>query len=222
MVPITLASRSSRRVAGLLMAAGAVLGPTSGAYADGRTANGAPHGPAGSPPAVAGAAAPVTQVAALVAVRAAAHDSPAAWPSRSGGPSPSESASRTQGASVGPSRDNSPLAGRQAGEGRTRPGRSLSPLELTRSEAALEKEEPVRDAGPVTDTDIDTDSDTGEVPAVTSPPSASPQPGRTGRQALDRPSAHEVQQVQQVSLGTGIALIGLGLGFLGFRMRRTN
>jgi hypothetical protein len=29
-----------------------------------------------------------------------------------------------------------------------------------------------------------------------------------------------VRQVKQVSLGAGIALIGLGLGFLAFRLRR--
>ncbi|MFD0340901.1 hypothetical protein ACFVH0_19835 [Streptomyces sp. NPDC127117] len=39
------------------------------------------------------------------------------------------------------------------------------------------------------------------------------------QQALDTPF---VRQVKQVSLGAGIALIGMGLGFLAFRMRRAD
>ncbi|MFI5630416.1 hypothetical protein ACIA8E_13715 [Streptomyces sp. NPDC051664] len=49
--------------------------------------------------------------------------------------------------------------------------------------------------------------------------SGSPVPGRFAPQGLEQPAA---RQVQLVSLGTGIALIGLGLGFLGLRLRRTN
>ncbi|WP_392671622.1 hypothetical protein [Streptomyces sp. LN785] len=55
-------------------------------------------------------------------------------------------------------------------------------------------------------------------PAATPRPSDSPPEGRSAPQALDTPAA---RQVQMVSLGAGIALIGLGLGFLGLRMRRT-
>ncbi|MFJ7942877.1 hypothetical protein ACIQ6K_04260 [Streptomyces sp. NPDC096354] len=44
-------------------------------------------------------------------------------------------------------------------------------------------------------------------------------PGRLAPQGLEQPAA---RQVQLVSLGAGIALIGLGLGFLGLRLRRTN
>ncbi|MGW1553556.1 hypothetical protein [Streptomyces sp. NPDC002346] len=56
------------------------------------------------------------------------------------------------------------------------------------------------------------------VPAVTPAVSDSPPEGRLAPQALDTPA---VRRVQTVSLGAGIALVGLGLGFLGFRMRRT-
>ncbi|MFD4030508.1 hypothetical protein ACFWVP_08210 [Streptomyces sp. NPDC058637] len=99
------------------------------------------------------------------------------------------------------------MAGRLAGEGRARPGRSLSPAELADSEASADEVPP--------------GTDPGEVPAFTPPPDAFPRPGRTARQrqALDEPA---VRQVQQVSLGSGIALVGLGLGFLAFRMRRVN
>jgi hypothetical protein len=106
-----------------------------------------------------------------------------------------------------PSAEESPLAGRQAGEGRARPGRSLSPLELARSEAAADEAPP--------------EVDPGAIPTFTPPPSAFPEPGTTARQrqALDEPV---VRQVRDVSLGTGIALVGLGLAFLAFRMRRAD
>ncbi|MFD9499533.1 hypothetical protein [Streptomyces sp. NPDC060035] len=97
------------------------------------------------------------------------------------------------------------MAGRQAGEGRARPGRSLSPMELADASASADEVPP--------------EADPGEVPAATPPPDAFPEPGRATRQALDEPV---VRQVQQVSLGAGIALVGLGLGFLAFRLRRAN
>jgi hypothetical protein len=58
-----------------------------------------------------------------------------------------------------------------------------------------------------------------DLPVSTPPPSAFTDPGQRAGQALD---AGAVQRVQQISLGTGIALVGLGLGFLAFRIRRTN
>ncbi|MGP3637371.1 hypothetical protein ACTU45_29190, partial [Streptomyces sp. 24-1644] len=111
--------------------------------------------------------------------------------------------------SAGPSAsaERSPLAGRPAGEGRVRPGRSLSPLELARADALLEEEEP------------EPEPDIGEVPPAEVTPSASTRPGRPAPQAMDGPA---VRQVQEVSLGAGIALVGLGLGFLAFRMRRVH
>ncbi|MDF6043666.1 hypothetical protein LRD69_16315 [Streptomyces sp. JH14] len=57
------------------------------------------------------------------------------------------------------------------------------------------------------------------VPRSTTGSDDSPKSGRAAPRALDRPGAH---QMQQVSLGIGIALVGLGLGFLGLRIRRTN
>ncbi|WP_327116912.1 hypothetical protein OG206_17065 [Streptomyces sp. NBC_01341] len=106
----------------------------------------------------------------------------------------------------GPSAEESPLAGRQAGEGRARPGRSLSPVEIADSEAAADEMPP--------------DSDPAGVPEFTPPPDAFPKPGETARQkrALD---VAAVRQVRDVSLGSGIALVGMGLAFLAFRIRRT-
>ncbi|MFI8003831.1 hypothetical protein [Streptomyces sp. NPDC086010] len=105
------------------------------------------------------------------------------------------------------SAEESPLAGRQAGEGRARPGRSLSPVEIADSEAAADEMPP--------------DSDPAGVPEFTPPPDAFPEPGETARQkrALD---VAAVRQVRDVSLGSGIALVGLGLAFLALRIRRTS
>ncbi|MFJ6515758.1 MULTISPECIES: hypothetical protein [Streptomyces] len=104
-----------------------------------------------------------------------------------------------------------PLAGREAGAGKARPGRSLSPLELARAEEPVEEE-------PSEETDEGL-ADPVDLPVSTPPPDAFTDPGQRSGQALD---AAAVQRVQQVSLGTGIALVGLGLGFLAFRMRRAN
>ncbi|MER8267083.1 hypothetical protein ACIQUZ_21465 [Streptomyces griseus] len=101
-----------------------------------------------------------------------------------------------------------PLAGREAGAGRARPGRSLTPLEQARAERPAPEDEP--DADLVEPVDL---------PVSTPPPSAFTDPGARSGQALD---AASVRRVQQVSLGLGIALVGLGLGFLAFRMRRAN
>ncbi|MDG9682741.1 hypothetical protein QC334_08295 [Streptomyces sp. DH18] len=119
-----------------------------------------------------------------------------------------DSASSSPSASPHVSGSTAPLAGREAGAGKARPGRSLSPLELARAEEPVEENEP--DA---------TLADPVDLPVSTPPPSAFTDPGPRSGQALD---AASVRRVQQVSLGTGIALVGLGLGFLAFRMRRAN
>lgn len=102
----------------------------------------------------------------------------------------------------------SPLAGREAGEGRLRPGRQLSPQELAHADNTFQ-----RSASPSATTDPE--------PVPAAPPAASTSPGADGLspQALDAPT---VRRVKQVSLGAGIALIGMGLGFLAFRMRRAD
>ena len=94
-----------------------------------------------------------------------------------------------------------------------RPGRSLSPREIAPSQAAPEQDEP----------DI---PDPVETPAATAtpPPEASPVPESSAPQQPDRQALDgtAVGHVRQMSLGAGIALVGLGLGFLGLRMRRPN
>ncbi|MFF2007659.1 hypothetical protein ACFVWY_01105 [Streptomyces sp. NPDC058195] len=97
-----------------------------------------------------------------------------------------------------------PLAGREAGAGRPRPGRQLSPEELAHADSLFDQPS----ARP-------TASTPGTPPAASALPGTEPYP----RQAMDPATAH---QVKQVSLGGGIALIGLGLGFLAYRMRRVD
>lgn len=63
-----------------------------------------------------------------------------------------------------PTLTKKPLAGRQAAEGRARPGRSLSPMEVADSEAAADEMPP--------------EPDPAKVPAFTPPPEAFPSPGR--------------------------------------------
>ncbi|CAM5343500.1 putative protein OS=Streptomyces microflavus OX=1919 GN=HUT09_16800 PE=4 SV=1 [Streptomyces microflavus] len=120
----------------------------------------------------------------------------------SASPSPSRSAS------VEVSGSTAPLAGREAGAGKVRPGRSLTPLELARAETPDEPEPP----------DEPEQSAVG-LPESTVPPEEFSETGAQATRALD---AAAVRQVQQVSLGTGIALVGLGLAFLAFRLRRVN
>ncbi|MFJ1824723.1 hypothetical protein ACIOG9_08375, partial [Streptomyces sp. NPDC088178] len=101
-----------------------------------------------------------------------------------------------------------PLAGREAGEGRPRPGRPLAPWDLAHADSSPDG----ADTRPAA-------SDPGPAPGVTPAANTSPAAGRLAPQALDGPV---VRQVRHVSLGAGIALIGLGLGFLALRMRRSN
>ncbi len=226
-----------------MAAAGAALGPPGG------SAHGAspPDGPSRavtppgtpSPTATAPAATPSSPAGVRPAPSGSASPSalPSALPLPSGvpvsgapgiGPAPSSPATTGHGAQApaGPDADvpdsassspsaspdvsgsTAPLAGREAGAGKARPGRSLSPLELARAEEPVEEEEPEA-----------TLADPVDLPVSTPPPGAFTDPGPRSGQALD---AASLRRVQQVSLGTGIGLVGLGLGFLAFRMRRAN
>ncbi|WP_444971164.1 hypothetical protein [Streptomyces sp. SAI-25] len=126
-------------------------------------------------------------------------------PAGDGSPSPSRSAS------VEVSGSTAPLAGREAGAGKARPGRSLTPLELAQAEGRAEQE-------PAAEAD-EPDTAPAGLQDFTPPPDAFTDPAARAARALD---AAAVRQVQQVSLGTGIALVGLGLAFLAFRLRRVN
>ncbi|MFH8665098.1 MULTISPECIES: hypothetical protein [Streptomyces] len=243
MAPGLPAAWVSRCAVCLMAAAGAALGPPGG------SAHGAspPDGPSRavtppgtpSPTATAPAATPSSPAGVRPAPSGSASPSalPSALPLPSGvpvsgapgiGPAPSSPATTGHGAQApaGPDADvpdsassspsaspdvsgsTAPLAGREAGAGKARPGRSLSPLELARAEEPVEEEEPEA-----------TLADPVDLPVSTPPPGAFTDPGPRSGQALD---AASLRRVQQVSLGTGIGLVGLGLGFLAFRMRRAN
>ncbi len=227
-----------------MAAAGAALGPLGGS-AHGSSAPDGPSltasapgavspasaAPATPPPAPSGSASPSALPSALPVPPSSGV--PASGASGSGGApsSPSSPAATGHGAQApaGPEAEDdapessspsaspevsgstAPLAGREAGAGKARPGRSLSPLELARAEDPVEEVPPEE-----TDEGL---ADPVDLPVSTPPPDAFSDPGQRSGQALD---AAAVQRVQQVSLGTGIALVGLGLGFLAFRMRRTN
>lgn len=226
-----------------MAAAGAALGPLGGSAhgspaPEGPSRTATTSAPGTSTPAATASADPARPAAPRPVRSGSASPSalPSALPLSSGvpvpgapgtGPAPSSPAATGQGAQApaGPGADSpdsasspsaspdvsgstAPLAGREAGAGKARPGRSLSPLELTRAEEQVPEDEP--------DTDL---VDPVDLPVSTPPPSAFTDPGPRSGQALD---AASVRRVQQVSLGTGIALVGLGLGFLAFRMRRVN
>ncbi|MFF8500477.1 hypothetical protein ACF07L_07435 [Streptomyces anulatus] len=243
MAPGLPAAWASRCAVCLMAAAGAALGPPGGsahgtsppdspshAVTPPGTPSPAPTAPAAtpSPPAEArpegtGSASPSALPSAVplpsgVPVSGAPGTGPApSSPATTGrgaqapagpGADASDSASSSPSASPDVSGSTAPLAGREAGAGKARPGRSLSPLELARAEEPVEEDEPEA-----------TLADPVDLPVSTPPPSAFTDPGLRSGQALD---AASVRRVQQVSLGTGIALVGLGLGFLAFRMRRAN
>ncbi|MEU3703296.1 hypothetical protein AB0E82_13485 [Streptomyces anulatus] len=241
MAPGLQAAWVSRCAVCLMAAAGAALGPPGGSAHGASPPAGPPRAvtPPGTPSPAATAAAPSSPAGARPAPSGSASPSalPSALPLPSGvpvsgapgtGPAPSSPATAGHGAQApaGPDADapdsassspsaspdvsgsTAPLAGREAGAGKARPGRSLSPLELARAEEPVEEDEPEA-----------TLADPVDLPVSTPPPSAFTDPGPRSGQALD---AASVRRVQQVSLGTGIALVGLGLGFLAFRMRRAN
>ncbi|MFE6915806.1 hypothetical protein [Streptomyces rubiginosohelvolus] len=247
MAPGLPAAWPSRCAVCLLAAAGAALGPSAGSAHGSSAPDGPPSvtatAPGTSSPAATASAAPSSPASPPSAPSGSASPSalPSALPLPSGvpasgasgtGPAPSSPAATGNGAqtpggagsgadapepssspSASPdvSGSTAPLAGREAGAGKARPGRSLSPMELARAGDPVEEDPPEE-----TDEGI---ADPVDLPVSTPPPDAFSDPGQRSGQALD---AADVRRVQEVSLGTGIALVGLGLGFLAFRMRRAN
>ncbi|MFF8962199.1 hypothetical protein ACF1BK_05500 [Streptomyces globisporus] len=243
MAPGLPAAWPSRCAVCLLAAAGAALGPSAGS-AHGSSA---PDGPPSVTATAPGTSSPTASAAPSSPPAPSGSTSPSALPSAlplpsgvpasgtSGtGPAPSSPAATGNGAQTpggagsGPgaeapepssspsaspdvSGSTAPLAGREAGAGKARPGRSLSPMELARAGDPVEEDPPEQ-----ADEGI---ADPVDLPVSTPPPDAFSDPGQRSGQALD---AAAVRRVQEVSLGTGIALVGLGLGFLAFRMRRAN
>ncbi|MFJ2705992.1 hypothetical protein ACIO3R_22675 [Streptomyces sp. NPDC087428] len=226
-----LSSRPSRCVACLVLTAAATLGAVTGgeAAAGPRTAASAepsahPPGPSGSPAGPPSGVTPSATPTVPPSAGPSTTDGPGATAGPSATPAPpapppsahagsSSDASGSPSPSDGPPRPGdgqSPLAGLLTGEGRQRPGRQLTPQEIARADDAAESD---------ADDEESTATGPAAVPAVTPDASTSPETGRLARQALDGPA---VRQVQEMSLGVGISLVGLGVGFLALRMRRTD
>ncbi|WP_328398684.1 hypothetical protein OHS70_17890 [Streptomyces sp. NBC_00390] len=105
------------------------------------------------------------------------------------------------------------LAGRQAAEGRQRPGREIPPTPSPPESLAPEDTRPEEDAGRERE-------DPGEVAGTWVPAPTSTSPAAARHQAPQGTTAPVGQQISPLSLGAGMALMGLGIGFLGLRLRR--
>ncbi|MCZ7459144.1 hypothetical protein [Streptomyces sp. WMMC940] len=129
------------------------------------------------------------------------------------------------------------LAGRQAGEGRPRPGRTSAPspgastpsgpphdahdgvFEHGRDEEAATEE----DTTPQDENENDAEDESHAVPDSSSP--SEPTPTDASPAAAGRSHPHPVsqpleRQIPALTLGAGCALMGLGLGYMGLRLRR--
>lgn len=113
------------------------------------------------------------------------------------------------------------LAGRPAGEGRERPGRPTGP------EVSRPGDPPSADASAPSGTRSSEPSETRSpsAPATESVAPVVPLPDVPLPDAARRPDPQAVgksseRPVPVLTLGTGITLFGLGLGFLGLRLRR--
>jgi hypothetical protein len=113
------------------------------------------------------------------------------------------------------------LAGRQAGEGRIRPGRPAG-------SGVSRPDDPSTSADAGTGTDVGRSARPGRSPFAKDPqypPDPPVLPGTPPPAAGRKPDAQPLPDpatnpVSVVRLGAGILLIGLGLGFLGVRLRR--
>ncbi|MGW0879201.1 hypothetical protein [Streptomyces sp. NPDC002671] len=147
----------------------------------------------------------------------AAVPSPAAHAHRSASPSASPS---THGPAVQPSR-----AGSRPGEGRMRPGRPDGPAaEVEGDDNSVPHRVPDTDAArPEEPETADPPAGTAGTPTAT-PPDEAQLPPHTVHQGEGQPQAEASEPVLRIlPLGSGLVLIGLGLGltFLGLRIRRS-
>ncbi|MFI2431476.1 hypothetical protein [Streptomyces sp. NPDC018693] len=131
------------------------------------------------------------------------YDGPPAAAAESPKPSASGSASASATATA-PDR-----AGSRPGEGRIRPGRSAPPVDEQAEEEAGGDDDPRDDDG-------DTAALDPTIPATTRSPA-------TGAHSTSRATKPATRVLRIVPLGSGLILIGFGLGlaFLGLRLRRS-
>ncbi|WP_328725769.1 hypothetical protein [Streptomyces sp. NBC_00259] len=131
----------------------------------------------------------------------------------------------------------SSLAGRQAGEGRDRPGRTVAPSPSTTTSPDRRHDDDQDDADDPGDESTREEEGEGEeeareeaqeergdeeaAPTSTAPPSRSPaSPAAVGQGRPHTAAPPLERQVPVLTLGAGCALMGLGLGYMGLRLRR--
>ncbi|GAA4911438.1 hypothetical protein GCM10023237_34410 [Streptomyces coeruleoprunus] len=116
------------------------------------------------------------------------------------------------------------LAGRPAGEGRTRPGRPGIPSLLPSAPPSATVSEAPRTKTATATTDSDPFGTVAEeVPEEDSPAVVPPRRTPSAAAYERGPQAAETfvdRRVPVLTLGVGLAFMGLGIGFLGLRMRR--
>ncbi|MFB7370841.1 hypothetical protein ACFC0D_13480 [Streptomyces sp. NPDC056222] len=116
------------------------------------------------------------------------------------------------------------MAGRPAAEGRERPGRPVPPQESSsspgpeepsRTKTATADESPEEEDGSDDGLEAvpETESTTDTPPPASAPAAAPRLSPRATATTADR-------QIPVLTLGAGLAMVGLGIGFLGVRMRR--
>ncbi|MFG3038735.1 hypothetical protein ACGFYZ_17755 [Streptomyces sp. NPDC048330] len=156
------------------------------------------------------------------------------WPGRPGHPAPAPTGTGSgTGSAPGPAAapDTGPtdapapsgsasLAGRPAGEGRPRPGRS----ETAGESAAAPSPGPSR-TETATDEDLpdaveEEDEGVREEEALVPEAAPASLPATGARMAPEASPTLGDQRIPVLTLGAGLALMGLGIGFLGLRMRR--
>ncbi|MCK8676213.1 hypothetical protein [Streptomyces lichenis] len=143
---------------------------------------------------------------------------PAAPAPVTGSPSASTSPSAAGRGGGGAARPSPSLAGRHAGEGRPRPGRPDPPREEEGREESVRAEsetepEPLRRHRTHGEAVPETESAAVSEPRRTPPAAAYETSTRAAGTTPDR-------QIPVLTLGVGLAMMGLGLGFLGLRIRR--
>ncbi|MFJ9802810.1 hypothetical protein [Streptomyces wuyuanensis] len=124
------------------------------------------------------------------------------------------------------------LAGRQAGEGRLRPGRTAVPSLGTSPSPdrphGHDGHEQGGDGGREPEGDmtphVEDEDEAQAVPAEPSPPDPTPaddaSPAAAGESHPQPVSQPLERQIPVLTLGAGCALMGLGLGYMGLRLRR--
>ncbi|MEV7277063.1 hypothetical protein [Streptomyces sp. NPDC093111] len=173
-----------------------------------------------------GTAPPTAATAATVVPR------PTATGSGSGSGSPSSTASPVpapSGSAAGSDGRPAPngsasLAGHPAGEGREHPGRPPEPSSPAATSPSAPSESPSRTKTATEDApDLEADEAVGAVPETELPhPSSSAEalPAAAPRIGAEAVATLSDRRIPVLTLGVGLALMGLGIGFLGVRMRR--